>query len=587
MNILELLATLKTKDVQLALKGEQLSVNGNKQALSDPAILAALREHKPALIELIKAGEYTATKAGEVQVPANGIPANAERITPQMLTLSTLSQDEIERVVATVQGGVANIQDIYPLAPLQEGILFHHVSAEQGDPYVMQSQFAFDNLARFDAFAQALQRVMDRHDILRTGVVWDGLTQPSQVVWRQARLPVQALMLDPADGDIAAQLHDLFDARHYRLDVTQAPLLRLVRAEDPANQRIVATLLFHHMALDHSALDVVCHEMQACLLGQGATLGQTVPFRNYVAQARLGISEQEHERFFRQMLGDISEPTLPFGLQDVQGDARGIAEVSLPLAPALAQRLRGQARQLGVSAASLFHLGWAQVLGVLAGKAQVVFGTVLMGRMQGSHDTDRALGIFINTLPFRVDVDAQDVRTAVKATHARLTTLLRHEHAALALAQRCSGVLAPTPLFSALLNYRHSAPAASAEAVSAWHGITALRAEERTNYPLTLSVDDLGEGFGLSLLASTLVDPQRVCAYLHTALENLVSALEQAPHTALDQLSVVPAAEQRLLLEQFNTTQTVFPKAPPCMAASKPRPRSRRTPLPLCIRAGN
>ena len=454
MNILELLATLNTKDVQLALKGEQLSVNGNKHALSDPAILAALREHKPALIELIKAGEYAATKAGEVQVPANGIPATAERITPEMLTLSTLNQDEIERIVATVQGGVANIQDIYPLAPLQEGILFHHVSAEQGDPYVMQSQFAFDNLARFDAFAQALQRVMDRHDILRTGVVWDGLTQPSQVVWRQARLPVQALMLDPGDGDIATQLHDLFDARHYRLDVTQAPLLRLVRAEDPANQRIVATLLFHHMALDHSALDVVCHEMQACLLGQGAALGQAVPFRNYVAQARLGISEQEHESFFRRMLGDISEPTLPFGLQDVQGDARAIAEVSLPLAPALAQRLRGQARQLGVSAASLFHLGWAQVLGVLAGKAQVVFGTVLMGRMQGSHATDRALGIFINTLPFRVDVDAQDVRTAVKATHARLTTLLRHEHAALALAQRCSGVLAPTPLFSASLQKR-------------------------------------------------------------------------------------------------------------------------------------
>ena len=179
---------------------------------------------------------------------------------------------------------------------------------------------------------------------------------------------------------------------------------------------------------------------------------RAVPFRNYVAQARLGISEPEHENFFRQMLGDISEPTLPYGLQDVQGDARGISEVSLPLPAALSRRLRAQARQLGVSAASLFHMGWAQVLAVLAGKEQVVFGTVLMGRMQGSHDTDRALGIFINTLPFRVDVDAQDLRTGVKATHARLTTLLRHEHAPLALAQRCSGVVAPTPLFSALLN---------------------------------------------------------------------------------------------------------------------------------------
>ena len=556
MSINELLATLKTKDIQLALKGEQLSVQGNKQALSDPLILAALREHKPALIELIKAGEYCATD----EVPANGIPHNAEQITPAMLTLSTLSQDEIERIVATVDGGVANIQDIYPLAPLQEGILYHHVSAEQGDPYVMQSQFAFDSLERIEAFAQALQTVMDRHDILRTGVVWEGLQQPSQVVWRQARLPVQALQLDPADGDIAAQLHARFDARHYRLDVTRAPLLRLVRAEDPANQRIVATLLFHHMALDHSALEVVCHEMQACLLGQGAALGQAVPFRNYVAQARLGISEQEHETFFRQMLGDISEPTLPFGLQDVQGDARGIAELSLPLAPQLSRRLRAQARQLGVSAASLFHLGWAQVLGVLAGKQHVVFGTVLMGRLQGSHDTDRALGIFINTLPFRVDVDNQDVRAGVKATHARLTTLLRHEHAALALAQRCSGVVAPTPLFSALLNYRHSAPAASAQAVSAWQGITALSAEERTNYPLTLSVDDLGEGFGLSLLASTQVNPQRVCDYLQTALENLVTALELAPHTALNQVSVVPAAEQQLLLEHFNATQADFPQ---------------------------
>ncbi|MFP5498917.1 MAG: condensation domain-containing protein, partial [Gammaproteobacteria bacterium] len=560
MSIIELLATLKAKDVQLALKGDQLSVQGNKQALSDAALVASLREHKPALIELIKAGEYSATKAGEVQVPANGIPPGATSITPQMLSLSTLSQASIDRILETVEGGVANVQDIYPLAPLQEGILYHHVSAEHGDPYIMQSLFAFDSLERFEGFALALQQVIDRHDILRTGVVWEGLEEPSQVVWRTARLPVQAIELDPADGDIAAQLHRLFDGRHYRMDVTRAPLLRLVRAWDEAGQRVVAMLLFHHMALDHSALEVVCHEMQACLLGRAAELGQAVPFRNYVAQARLGISEQEHEGFFRQMLGDISEPTLPYGLQDVQGDGDNIQEISLPLAPELSRRLRAQARQLGVSAASLFHIGWAQVLGVLAGKEQVVFGTVLMGRMQGSHDTDRALGIFINTLPLRVDVGAEDVRTGVKATHARLTTLLRHEHAALALAQRCSGVVAPTPLFSALLNYRHSAGGASAEAVSAWQGIQALRSEERTNYPLTLSVDDLGEGFSLSLLACAQVDPQRVCAYLQTALENLVQALEQAPETPLNRLSVLPEAEQRHLLEQFNATAIDFPQ---------------------------
>ncbi|WP_095118443.1 non-ribosomal peptide synthase/polyketide synthase [Pseudomonas sp. Irchel s3f10] len=561
MNVLELLATLKAKDIQLAVTDEQLRVNGNKQALSDPALLAALREHKPALIELIKAGQYSATRVGQIDVPANGILPGTTHITPAMVTLAEVDQATLDRLLAEVPGGAANVQDIYPLAPLQEGILYHHASNEQGDPYVMQSYFAFSSHERLQDFAQALQKVIDRHDILRTAVHWEGLDVPLQVVWRQAQLPMEEVVL--ADGASAAlqQLHERFDARHFRLDVRCAPMMRLAYAWDEDGQRVVATLLFHHMALDHSALDVVRHELLACLTGQDQTLGRPVPFRNYVAQARLGISEAEHEVFFRDMLADIAEPTLPYGLQDVQGDGLGIAELSLPINPLLGQRLRAQARQLGVSAASLFHLGWAQVLAVLTGKQNVVFGTVLMGRMQGAEATERALGIFINTLPLRVDVDAQGVRAAVETTHKRLTTLMRHEHAPLALAQRCSGVVAPTPLFSALLNYRHShtAATASAEVLAAWEGISTISSEERTNYPLTLSVDDFGDAFSLTLLATTEVDPQRICDYLHCALESLVLALEQAPDTAINQLPILPAAEREQVLLAFNATQADYP----------------------------
>ncbi|WP_331691318.1 non-ribosomal peptide synthase/polyketide synthase [Pseudomonas sp. ZY71] len=563
MNVIELLATLKAKDIQLAVTDDQLRVNGNKQALSDPALLALLREHKPALIELIKAGQYSATKAGQVEVPANGIAADAKQITPSMLTLVELDQASIDHIVAQVPGGAANVQDIYPLAPLQEGILYHHVSGGEGDPYVMQSQFAFASRERFQAFAQALQAVIDRHDILRTSVHWQGLDAPVQVVWRRADLPVDEVVVPDADSDVLAYLHERFDARHFRLDVSRAPLMRLAHAWDDAGQQVIATLLFHHMALDHSALDVVRHEMRACLSGQRELLGRPVPFRNYVAQARLGVSEAEHEAFFRDMLGDIDEPTLPYGLQDVQGDGSEIVELSQPIEPLLGQRLRAQARQLGVSAASLFHLGWAQVLAALTGKQQVVFGTVLMGRMQGAEAIDRALGIFINTLPLRVNVDSADVRAAVNATHARLTSLMRHEYAPLALAQRCSNVVAPTPLFSTLLNYRHShnVSTASAETLAAWEGIATLHSEERTNYPLTLSVDDLGDAFSLTLLASTQIDPQRICAYMHCALENLLLALEQAPQTPINQLPVLPAAELEQLLVGFNATQMSFPPA--------------------------
>jgi len=563
VNVIELLATLKAKDIQLAVADDQLRVNGNKQALNDPALLALLREHKPALIELIKAGQYSASKHGQVEVPANGIVAGTTHITPAMLTLVELDQTTIDHLVAQVPGGAANVQDIYPLAPLQEGILYHHVSGGDGDPYVMQSHFAFASRERFQAFAQALQAVIDRHDILRTAVHWAGLDAPVQVVWRRAELPVEEVTLPDANGDVLAYLHERFDARHFRLDVTQAPLMRLAHAWDEAGQRVIAMLLFHHMALDHSALDVVRHEMRACLTGQRERLGRPVPFRNYVAQARLGVSEAEHEAFFREMLSDIDEPTLPYGLQDVQGGGSEIVELSVPVAALLGQRLRAQARTLGVSVASLFHLGWAQVLAALTGKQQVVFGTVLMGRMQGAEAIDRALGIFINTLPLRVNIDGQDVRAAVNATYARLTTLMRHEHAPLALAQRCSHVVAPTPLFSTLLNYRHShnVATASAETLAACDGISTLHSEERSNYPLTMSVDDLGDAFSLTLLASTQTDPQRICDYLHCALENLVLALEQAPQTPVNQLPILPAAELEQVLLDFNATHVDFPTA--------------------------
>ena len=221
-----------------------------------------------------------------------------------------------------------------------------------------------------------------------------------------------------------------------------------------------------------------------------------------MAQARLGISEEEHAAFFHQMLGDVQEPTAPFGLLQVHGDGGEVQEAHQRLEPHLGGRIRQQARVLGVSAASVFHWAWAQVLGRITSREDVVFGTVLFGRMQGGEGADRALGIFINTLPIRVLLGDVPVREGIRQTQETLAQLMRHEHASLALAQRCSALPGDVPLFSALLNYRHSAAEPNPASASVSHeGMQVLSSQERTNYPFTLSVDDLGEEFGLTVQA--------------------------------------------------------------------------------------
>ncbi|OEZ60290.1 tyrocidine synthase 3 [Duganella sp. HH105] len=496
----------------------------------------------------------------DVVVPPNGIVAGCTAITPEMLTLVELDEEEIARVVAAVPGGAANIQDIYPLAPLQEGILFHHMMNEEGDAYLLPNLMQFDSRERLDGFVSALNMVIARHDILRTALHWEGLNEAVQVVWREAHLVAEQVNLDDA-ADVAAELAARYHPRHYRLDVRQAPLLRTFVAQDKAQGRWLLQILAHHLAIDHSTLELLIAEVRMLLQGRAEELAPALPFRNFVAQARLGVSKAEHEAYFSAMLADVDEPTAPFGLLDVQGDGTGVLQSQQLLDNGLARRLRQQARQLGVSVASVMHLAWAQVLARVSGRDDVVFGTVLLGRMAGGEDAASVLGMFINTLPVRFKLDEQGVAHSVRAAHGVLTQLLRHEHASLALAQRCSGVKAPMPLFSALLNYRHSmAPeGGAAGADAAWQGVGMLRSEERSNYPFTMSIDDLGEDFALTAQVDAAVPAQRVCGYMHTALERLVVALENAPDTAVRTLDVMPDAEHHRIMVEWNDTARDYP----------------------------
>ncbi|AJX40714.1 non-ribosomal peptide synthetase [Burkholderia pseudomallei] len=543
MNVNSLLDLLQRKNIRIHVDRDELVVRAPRGALN-AELTQALKKSKAELIDVLR-------RRGAQASP------DPVRITPAQLTLVALSQESIDALVTKVEGGAANVQDIYPLAPLQEGILFHHLMSGESDPYVLSGVLAFRGREVMERFVSALQQVIDRHDILRTGFFWEGLEQPVQVVQRRATLPVSVVELDAREGDIVRQLEARFDSRGYRMDVSRAPLMHVHAACDGEHERWVARVLFHHLSIDHTTLERVIEEARAIGQGRVENLPQPVPFRNFVAQARLGVSEADHEAYFRAKLGDIDEPTAPFGLLSVQGDGREIAEAARRLKPELSGALRGHARRLGVSAASMMHVAWGLVLSRTTGRQDVVFGTVLFGRMQGGAQSDRALGLFINTLPVRMRVAQTGVEASVKGTHAQLAELMRHEHAPLVLAQRCSGVPAQTPLFTSLLNYRYSKPKVAAAHIA--DGIELLDGHERTNYPVSVDIDDHGDDFKIRAQAAASVDPARVCDFLEVALTRLVDALERDPHGALRQLDILPEVEREEVVRRWNAGEKARP----------------------------
>ena len=497
----------------------------------------------PTLAELAaRAKPYAAESAPSAPLH----PTDAAELTPETLPLARLTPADIQRIVAATPGGRANIKDIYALTPLQEGILFHHAVAAAGDPYVLTNLFGFASDARRQTHLDALQAVIGRHDILRTGLMWEGLSEPVQIVHRRVVLPVERVALD-STCDAGAALLRICDPATYRMDLRQAPLLRAFVAHDATAGRELLLLAVHHVIADHATLEMLQQEIRHALEGTLDRLPPPIPFRNLIARTRDPARRQEHEAFFRRLLGDVGEPAAPYGVVELHDGVASTRTQQQALGAGDAARLRAQARQRGLSAASLFHLAVALVLARLSGKSDVVFGTVLFGRLHGERGVDHIIGPIINTLPVRIVISGTTINEAWQETHALLAELVHHEDAPLTLAQSCSAITAPQPLFCTLLNFRYGG-LQTTQIEMAFDGVQLLSAQEHTNYPLVVCVDDIATGYGLTVSAQGGINPVHVITYLAHAVHQFIEALDAELPTTLYDIDVVPADETCALI---------------------------------------
>ncbi len=503
-------------------------------------------------------GESLISLKTKYQVPANGIKEDTRYITPSMVPLLNFEQEDIDRIVRSVPSGVSNIQDIYPLSPLQEGIYFQHLISNDldGDPYVTPILLSFTTKEKRTSFTKALQFVINRHDVLRTCFLSEDLPEPVQVVLKEVQVVVEELIIENTDN-ILYDLQSLINSGNHKLNASKAPLIKLQIVDDLQNDLYYMILLEHHLAIDHIGLEKVISEIKSYISNQESKLPKPTLYRNFIGQTLYQQTNNSGKEFFKNLLGAIDSPTYPYQLSNTRENGHNIEELTISLPKKLSSKIRDISNRLKISPAVLFHAAYGIVIGRLSNSNYALFGSIFSGRLQEASD---GLGLYINTLPFFIELTGS-IPEYVQKVHHRLNEYLSFEQTPLSKIQRWSGIANDIPMFSALLNFRHTSNSSVTENNQQIidSGITIIDSYERTNYPFALSIDDFGIDFNLTTKVTSDINVKRVIGYVEETLNQLVSGLNSGEPTSLVDLNIIQQEEKNQLLEGFNNTQLNYP----------------------------
>ncbi|MFP2931133.1 amino acid adenylation domain-containing protein, partial [Pyxidicoccus sp. 3LG] len=488
--------------------------------------------------------------------------ADARRYTPSDFPLAGLSQPVLDRLVPPG----TSVEDVYPLSPLQQGMLFQTLMAPASGVYVTQLGWTFDASLDLDAFRRAWQGVIERHAVLRTSFLWDGLDVPLQRVHPSAALHLEEQDwrgLSPAEQN--ARFEALLAAERVRgFDLHEPPLMRITAARlDAGAWRVLWT--HHHLLMDGWSLGVLFQELLATYgelcEGHVAPRGRAPSYRDYIAWL-LAQSQQQAESYWRQTLRGFVSPTplpavLPVG---TSGAVRRKDSRSLSLSVGDTHALQSFARQHQLTANSVVQGAWALALALHTGHSDVLFGATASGRSAPIPDIEGTVGLFINTVPVRIRVDGRtQVLEWLKDLHARQLELRQYEHTPLVSIQGWSEVPRGTALFESLFVFENYPVDSAVGSMSSGLKVRDVTVREQADTALEAVVIP-GERLSLNLAYDTArFDPERLDGVLRhwaTALKELVAR----PERRLGDVSLLGAEERRRLLVEWNETRAEYPR---------------------------
>jgi amino acid adenylation domain-containing protein len=459
------------------------------------------------------------------------------------------------------------IESIYPLSPMQQGMLFHTLQAPESGVYFVQSVFTLCGRLDIAAFERAWQRVVERHSVLRTLFKWENGKNPLQVVCKSVTLPwtnCDWRSLTPTEQQ--EHLEQLLQTERMKgFELDKAPLMRctLIQVADGTYQLVWSN---HHLLLDGWCLPIILKEVfafyEAFSRGDDLHFDASLPYRNYINWLRQQDSSAS-ERFWRHALHGFTAPT-PLIVDKPGRNALNPRQTydiqEVRLSATVTDALKSLVRQHHLTLNTVIQGAWALLLSRYSGESDVVFGVTVSGRPPALTGVESMVGLFINTLPMRVQLtETAQVLPWLQQLQAQHIEQDRYSYSALTEIQGWSSVPRGTPLFESILVFENYPDSSSLSESTKDIQIKDIEGFERTNYPLTVMVVPQQE-----LLIQISYDTDRFDAgtiartlgHLQTLLESIVAY----PDQRITELSLLTKAEHHQSIFEWNNTKTKYPQ---------------------------
>ncbi|MFD9904362.1 amino acid adenylation domain-containing protein [Streptomyces sp. NPDC059063] len=491
---------------------------------------------------------------------------DAGGLTPSDVPLVRVGQGDIEAWERRYPGGLA---DVWPVSPLQSGLLFHsRMALESGaafDAYQVQYVLHLSGPVSAGRLRTAGQALLDRHSALRAAFVPGPGNELVQLVVDGVELPWQERDLTALAQDVRGKAFEEFlaDDLKAHFDPAAPPMLRLALVSLAADRHELV-LTAHHALFDGWSLPLLAQDLLHLYAGNGdaALLPRARSYRDYLAW----LSEQDSTasvRAWADELSGVDEPTLLAPRTDAKAEeSTGVDQVDIPVPPETFRDLARRAKDLGVTLNTLVQGAWGILLSRLTGRQDVVLATTVAGRPPALPGADSVVGMFLNTVPVRVPCAPGDsLGQLLSGLQERQAGLLDHHHLSLGDIQRGTGL---ESLFDTLIGFE-SFPldrAGMAEAsAAAGISVTGIRAFTTSHYPVTVFVYPDGPRPSVNLhYQRHLFEPGRA-RDIATRFARVLDRLAADPHARVGDVDLLTAAERAELLTGLDRTSAAVPEA--------------------------